>query len=353
MGNPEPTLLVPSRAARRPARDGGGPPRRVLARGGRRAVALRRRSAAARRCRRRPGTPVDAAVRLEVNRYNGAVEPRLVLRHARPAAPGPIEIAGRAALRRGGARRARARAGAVAATGARPRCRPARRAPSATRRASGIAGLLGDLVASGEPVLAVCAHAGRRAAALRDRVGGFASRPGRRSRTIRPWLRPYAHVVAIDPPAHDAPRALLARAAGRRLDAPRLGRGRARLRPPRARLGARPAGAARRALPGAAQGRPGRRRGARARCCAGRAAPQRTGRLAGRLLRVLAELGLVDVERAPLRVAIPADPGAHRARALAGASAPTSGACEDGRCTCERPSSRRPGPVRRPRAAAA
>ena len=31
------------------------------------------------------GEPVDVAVRLEANRWNGAVEPRLVLRHARPA----------------------------------------------------------------------------------------------------------------------------------------------------------------------------------------------------------------------------------------------------------------------------
>ena len=39
-----------------------------------------------------PGEPVDAAVRLEINRYNGAVEPRLVLRHAQPARPAPIDV---------------------------------------------------------------------------------------------------------------------------------------------------------------------------------------------------------------------------------------------------------------------
>ena len=34
-----------------------------------------------------PGEPVDAAVRLEANRYNGTTEPRLILRCAQPAAP--------------------------------------------------------------------------------------------------------------------------------------------------------------------------------------------------------------------------------------------------------------------------
>ena len=31
-----------------------------------------------------PGEPVDAAVKLEVNRYNGATEPRLILRSDAP-----------------------------------------------------------------------------------------------------------------------------------------------------------------------------------------------------------------------------------------------------------------------------
>src|SRR5439155_789595 len=37
-----------------------------------------------------PGRPVDAAVRLEVNRWNGSVEPRLILRAAAPGPPRPI-----------------------------------------------------------------------------------------------------------------------------------------------------------------------------------------------------------------------------------------------------------------------
>ena len=39
------------------------------------------------------GEPIDVAVRLEANRWNGSVEPRLVLRHARPAG-GAIDLLG-------------------------------------------------------------------------------------------------------------------------------------------------------------------------------------------------------------------------------------------------------------------
>ena len=201
MGNPEPTLLVPSALLADPRAMGEG--RHVafsLAAGGARSRCVsfgRGGSLPA-----APGAPVDAAVRLEVNRYNGAVEPRLVLRHARPAAPGPIEIAGEPPF-----------AAAVLAELERalePWPPPPRRARAARRaravrdaRASGIAGLLGDLVACGEPVLAVCAHAGRRAAALRDRVGGFAITTWAALEEDPALAAPYAHVVAIDPPAHD------------------------------------------------------------------------------------------------------------------------------------------------------
>ena len=93
MANPEPTLLVPSALLDDPRGMGEG--RHVsftLAAGGARSrcVAFGRGSSLP----AAPGEPVDAAVRLEVNRYNGAVEPRLVLRHARPARPEPIRVVG-------------------------------------------------------------------------------------------------------------------------------------------------------------------------------------------------------------------------------------------------------------------
>ena len=98
MGNPRAVAARPERAARRPAADGGGAPRRASRSPPAARARAASRSAAARRCPPRRGEPVDAAVRLEVNRYNGAVEPRLVLRHAQPARPAPIEIVGEPAF---------------------------------------------------------------------------------------------------------------------------------------------------------------------------------------------------------------------------------------------------------------
>ncbi len=40
------------------------------------------------------GEPADAAVRLEIDRWNGAVSPRLVLRHAQPCRPRAIDVLG-------------------------------------------------------------------------------------------------------------------------------------------------------------------------------------------------------------------------------------------------------------------
>ena len=91
------TLLVPAARAHRPAADGGGQARALHRRGRRRARAARSRSAAAAACRCRAGAPVDATFRLERNEWNGAVEPRLrAARSARPCAPEPIEVARRA-----------------------------------------------------------------------------------------------------------------------------------------------------------------------------------------------------------------------------------------------------------------
>ena len=69
-------------------------------------------------------------------------------------------------------------------------------------RGGGIAGLLGDLVHSGAAVLAVTAHAGHRAAVLRDRVGGFAVTTWSALEADASIAAGYSHVVAVDPPAH-------------------------------------------------------------------------------------------------------------------------------------------------------
>jgi single-stranded-DNA-specific exonuclease len=166
-----------------------------------------------------PDVPVDAAVRLEANRWNGAVEPRLVLRHARPSRPAPIDVLGEPAFDDGlAAELARdLSAWAAGAPGARPAAGDldAHRGLTAAGdlgahgglagardvRGIGIAGLLADLVAAGEPVLAVVAHAPYRARSMQDRIGGFALCSWAALEDDPALLDGFAHVVAVDPPA--------------------------------------------------------------------------------------------------------------------------------------------------------
>jgi single-stranded-DNA-specific exonuclease len=243
-----------------------------------------------------PGAPADAAVRLEIDRWNGSVSPRLVLRHAQPVAARPIEVLGEpefmagvakelerdllywslaggrgdlAEFAGGGTREpampagappafaggellaareaalagvhgfaAAARAAAEeaartsaaghgasgsngasapngVAAGPRPICAPVFTGgpdvgsmfpAGGTRqlrdlRGTGIAGLLGDLVATGEPVLAVTAHAPHRARALQSRVGGFAVTSWAALEDDPRIAAPFVHVVAVDPPS--------------------------------------------------------------------------------------------------------------------------------------------------------
>ena len=201
-----------------PRADRRGPPRRLHAQRGRRPLALRGASAAAARCRSTTDEPADAAVRLEIDRWNGSVSPRLVLRQAQPVPP--------AARSTSSASRRRSRDGPVARAGPRPGrwatarepargVRPAaalRAGPAdalaATCAAPGIAGLLGDLVASGEPVLAVTAHAPHRARALAPRVGGFALTSWAALEDDPGLAAPFPHVVVDRPAAAPAARTI-------------------------------------------------------------------------------------------------------------------------------------------------
>jgi single-stranded-DNA-specific exonuclease len=81
--------------------------------------------------------------------------------------------------------------------------------PSAERltrdvRGTGIAGLLADLVTTSEPVLAVTAHAPHRQRALRDRVGGFAICSWHALEDDPALAAGFTHVVAVDPPTRPA-----------------------------------------------------------------------------------------------------------------------------------------------------
>ncbi len=202
--NPAVTLLVPAATV--------ADPKPLGSEGKHLAFSLRAGGASSRAVRfgagdRPPCGPedcVDVAVRLEVNHFNGTVEPRVVVRRARPVPGEPVGVVGEDDFEA----RVRAELGAELSVAAWCGGGPDGATPAAalrTRRdarGSGLAGTLTDLVGTGERVLAVTAHAAHRASTLRARLGGF---------DVTSWdallhdpdlAAPYGHVVALDPPAH-------------------------------------------------------------------------------------------------------------------------------------------------------
>jgi single-stranded-DNA-specific exonuclease len=137
--------------------------------------------------------PVDVAVRLEVNRWNGAVEPQVVLRELYPRDPreDSLEAAewwGRfeAELARDPERRPQARDAGV--EGHPRRILTSCNAPAA---------VAGELASSGESVLAVCADAALRAGMAREglRLADYAE-----IERLPDLCRDFTHVVLVDPP---------------------------------------------------------------------------------------------------------------------------------------------------------
>jgi single-stranded-DNA-specific exonuclease len=198
MGNPSPRLLVPG--ARfddvRPMGEGRHARFSVTSAGVRaRAVAF----GCDGRVSDTPGVPLDATFRLERNVFNGAVEPRLVLRHSQRCAPDAIALVDRGA---GYLDAALAEVDAVldtsplpaAAAGAGPG-----RAVVDCRGHSPLAVLV-DAVAGGGPVLALCADVARRLPGLGERVGGFTLAAYGELEADLSWPLAFAHVVALDPP---------------------------------------------------------------------------------------------------------------------------------------------------------
>ena len=245
-----------------------------------------------------PGRPLDATFRLERNAWNGAVEPRLVLRHAQPCAPAPI-----------GALPAPDRyVDAVLAEVDAALAPPPGPAPGsgATRVAVDCRGhsplaVLVDAVAGGEPVLALCADVPRRLQGLRDRVGGFTlAAYAELERDSSPALA-YAHVVALDPPA--GPEGERALRSGDGIATLAWGEPELRF----ARQLHEHEYALRDSLASVYRGLRASERAEGAqleRLLRGDGAPGRSARLAGRLVRVLSELALVRLERNPPALAI-------------------------------------------------
>jgi single-stranded-DNA-specific exonuclease len=175
--------------------------------------------------------PHNATFKLERNTYNGAVEPRLVLRHAQGCAPAPIErLAGCVGDGAGylAAVLAELEVGAAPDAGRLVRKVPMdavcdhRRSPETRgvnrtlldRRGHSPLSVLTDARATGREVLALCADVGRRMPGLADRVGGF-TLASYAELERRPQLADrFGQVVALDPPSDPDGQALLERGDG-------------------------------------------------------------------------------------------------------------------------------------------
>jgi single-stranded-DNA-specific exonuclease len=244
VGNPGPRLLVPgARFGDLRAMGEGRHARFSVSSGGARARAV------AFGCDGRldvePGEPADATFRLERNVWNGAVEPRLVLRHARPCAPAPIEVLGEGAdyltqvleqvdgplplATASGPPPPAPMSGPLSPVTAPERLPPAptpgplppASAPGPReqrrvfdRRGASPLAVLADVIATGEPVLAVSADVARRLEGLRARVGGFALVCHHALELDHSLSDPYRHVVVLDPPSSAGGEALLCAGSG-------------------------------------------------------------------------------------------------------------------------------------------
>ena len=203
IGNPAVTLLVPGARFEdvRPIGDGRHA-RFSVSSGGARASAVS--FGCDGRVAGRDGEPLDATFRLDRNVWRGAVEPRLVLRESRPCAPRGIEVVGEppeylvAALWELDESLDPPAAGPVSAL-----------RTVLDRRGEGPLAVLTDACAAalgdqgpgrGTNVLAVCADVQRRLPGLRERSGGFALVSHDALARSPRLAEAYDHLVVLDPP---------------------------------------------------------------------------------------------------------------------------------------------------------
>jgi single-stranded-DNA-specific exonuclease len=204
-GNPEPTLLVPAAKVGdvRAMGEEGQHACFTLTNGGRRARGVVFRTTPAALTAAAGDQRHDATVKLELNRWNGVVEARVELQalNARDAADCRLLGEDDPYLARV------ERELNTSPTEPPPPCRQVR-----DRRREGFAGVAGDLLSSGEPVLVVCADVSRRRQALAQVMGGLGDSAlvSWQTLTARPELaEPFPHLVALDPPLSPAAMELL------------------------------------------------------------------------------------------------------------------------------------------------
>jgi single-stranded-DNA-specific exonuclease len=146
----------------------------------------------------------DIALRLESNRWNGMVEPRVILRSLRPTRRGELRVLGEDGTFWERLRRALRRTrGSAEPPAGRSDGRPA--PDPVDRRGEGFAGVAGDLFTSGEAVLVAVADVPRRREGLEAMVAGLApdGMPVASWRAIEaePGLvAGFDHLLALDPP---------------------------------------------------------------------------------------------------------------------------------------------------------
>jgi single-stranded-DNA-specific exonuclease len=219
MGNPSPRLLVPGGRFDdvRPMGEGRHARFSVISGGVRaRAVAFGCDGHVA----DDPAQPLDATFRLERNAWNGAVEPRLVLRHAQPCAPAPIALLGGgdgAYLQVALAEIDAVLEGAAAGGAGGPAGTPGGARTVVDCRGHSPLAVLVDAVASGGGqgrVLALCSDVSRRLPGLRERVGGFTLAGYGELEADPSVARRFAQVVALDPPTTAAAEVALRAGAG-------------------------------------------------------------------------------------------------------------------------------------------
>lgn len=158
------------------------------------------------------GEPVDASFTLERDEWQGVVQSRLLLRSAIPCDPAEIEVLGEhgSFFERALAEFDRP----LAEFDRAPLAEPPRARVEIDRRGRGVAALVTQLLATGEPLLVAVADAPARRRHLSARLGGFALAshdalerdPGLAARFI--------HLVALDPPTSRAAQLRLTAAAG-------------------------------------------------------------------------------------------------------------------------------------------
>jgi single-stranded-DNA-specific exonuclease len=204
IGNARTRLLVPGGrfGDLRPMGEGGRHARFTVTAGGTRTPAVA--FGCDGRLQAEPGEPVDATFKLERNFWNGAVKPRLVLRSAWPCRPQAIEVLGEQTDYLGAV---------IDELGHDTQAGEAPRGPSSRtvldRRGESSLAVLADAIAAGGPVLGVCADVDRRLDGLSARLGGFSLISYHALEREPSILTGFTQLVGLDPPACAAQAGLL------------------------------------------------------------------------------------------------------------------------------------------------